>query len=119
MPFILRSKIDKMAENEPFPGKRSRRLVGKDNGSVALTVTDSNIEPDSKVGLHIHPNFEEAVLIMEGSIEGVIGDEVRTLAPGDVMLVPAGTKHAVNNRTNEAARVIHIIPTNAPVRFPA
>ena len=68
------------------------------------------------VPLHIHPNHEEAILIMEGNVEVVLGDEVRTLGPGDVLLAPAGIRHSAINRSAQPARVITIFPTTAPKR---
>ena len=113
MPYILR---DDVTEDEPFPGMHSRALVGKDRGSVGLTVANSALDPGAGVPLHIHPNHEEAILIMEGSVEGVLGDETRTLGPGDVLLAPAGVKHSAINRSGQPAKVITIFPTTAPQR---
>jgi quercetin dioxygenase-like cupin family protein len=113
MPYIQR---DEIVESEPFPGMHSKALVGKDNGSVSLTVANAGLEPGAGVPLHIHPNHEEAILILEGAVEGVLGEEVRTLGPGDVLLAPAGVKHSIINRSNRPARVITIFPTTAPKR---
>lgn len=113
MPYILG---DQTVESETFPGMHARALVGKDHGSVSLTVTNNALDTGAGVPLHIHPNHEEAILIMEGSVEGVLGDEVRTLGPGDTLLAPAGVKHSVINKSTQPARVITIFPTTAPQR---
>ena len=113
MPYIPR---DQIVESEPFPGMRSMALVGKEHGSVGLTVSNAGLEPSAGVPLHIHPHHEEAILIVEGNVEGVLGDEVRALVPGDVLLAPAGVKHSVINKSNQPARVITIFPTTAPKR---
>jgi len=113
MPYILR---DDIVESEPFPGMHSRALAGKDSGSVSLTVASSGLDTGAGVPLHIHPNHEEVILIMEGSVEGVLGEEVRTLGPGDVLVAPAGVKHSVINKSSQPARVITIFPTTAPKR---
>lgn len=113
MPYIHREDI---TEAEPFPGMHSKALVGKDNGGVSLTVTNAGLDPGGGVPLHVHPTHEEAILILEGNVEGVLGDEVRILKPGDALLAPAGVKHSVINRSDQPARVITIFPTTAPRR---
>jgi len=113
MPYIPR---DQIVESEPFPGMHSMALVGKEHGSVSLTVSNAGLDPGAGVPLHIHPHHEEAILIVEGNVEGVLGDEVRALVPGDVLLAPAGVKHSVINKSNQRARVITIFPTSAPKR---
>ena len=113
MPYILRGET---TESEPFPGMHTRALVSKDQGSVGLTVSNAALDAGAGVPLHIHPNHEEAILIMEGSVEGVLGDETRTLGPGDVLLAPAGVKHSAINKSGQPARVITIFPTTSPQR---
>ena len=113
MPYLLR---DETVESETFPGMHARALAGKDLGSVGLTVTNAGLDPGAGVPLHIHPNHEEAILIMEGNVKGVLGDEVRTLGPGDVLLAPAGVRHSAINRSDQPARVITIFPTTMPKR---
>lgn len=113
MPIIRRGQI---VESEPFPGMHSRAMVGKDTESVSLTVANNGLDPGAGVPSHIHPYHEEAILILEGSVEGILGDQVRTLGPGDVLLAPAGVKHSVINKSSGPARVITIFPTAQPSR---
>lgn len=113
MPIIRR---ERMVEGEPFPGMHSRALVGKGTESVSLTVANNRLDPGAGVPLHIHPYHEEAILVLDGSVEGVLGEQVHTLGPGDVLLAPAGVKHSVINRSDSPARVITIFPTTQPSR---
>jgi len=94
----------------------SRALVGKGTESVSLTVANNGLDPGAGVPLHIHPYHEEAILILEGSVQGVLGAQVLTLGPGDVLLAPAGVTHSVINKSNGPARVITIFPTTQPNR---
>lgn len=113
MPFISR---DKMIERERVPGMLSTNLVGKDHGGVSLMMTRAMLRPGAEVDVHTHSNCEEAVYVLEGSIEGLLGDETRALTEGDVMLVPAGVKHTIMNRSSQVARVVQVVPTIAPNR---
>lgn len=42
---------------------------------------------------HIHREHDEVIVVMEGAGEFRLGDEVREVRPGDVVVAPAGTVH--------------------------
>lgn len=107
---------EKAPVTQPFPGFQMRALVTKDQGAVSLTVNDVDLEQDGGVAMHIHPNHEEAILVVEGTPVFVLGDETRTLKPGDVCLAPAGVKHDMFNRSEQKAKVVTIFPTTDPQR---
>ena len=113
MPFISK---DAATVSDPYPGFHMWALVTKDQGAVALSVNDVDLDPDGGIAPHIHPTQEEAIVVLEGTPEFVLGDETRTLGPGDVLLAPAGVKHSMFNRSGQKARVITIFPTTAPQR---
>jgi quercetin dioxygenase-like cupin family protein len=50
-------------------------------------------EPGTTVKRHSHEHTEQAMLIVEGSVDVTIGDEVRTLGPGDTCVVNRGIEH--------------------------
>ena len=113
MPFLMGGQPP---PNTSPTGTRTSALVGKDNGAVGLTVLNAGIDPGAGLEPHIHPNYEEVFLVLEGEIEGLLGEETRTLGPGDALFAPAGTKHTVRNRSTEPAKVIAIYPTTSPKR---
>lgn len=49
--------------------------------------------PQGEVPLHSHPH-EQLGLIIEGELEMQIGDERRTLRPGDTYVIPGGITHS-------------------------
>lgn len=51
----------------------------------------------SEFGAHRHNGFEETFLIQSGTLRFLLGEEVIDLAPGDVVRVPAGTRHGYAN----------------------
>ena len=113
MPFVGK---DNTQVTDPFPGFHMRALATKDNGAVALSVNDVDLDPDGGIPPHIHPTHEEAIVILEGTLEFLLGDETRTVGPGDTILAPAGVKHSMFNRSGKKARAITIFPTTAPQR---
>jgi len=56
-------------------------------------------KPGARATTHIHPDTEEAMVIVEGTLEAVLGDEMVTLGPGDTVLAPAGVKHGFVNHS--------------------
>jgi len=64
-----------------------------------------------RVPRHIHPNTEEAMIILEGTLDVVLGNQRMTVGPGHVVLAPAGMVHGFLNRTQEPARLLFVFPT--------
>ena len=113
MPFVMK---DESQAGSSTPGTQSNTLVGKDNGGKNLTVVNAGIDPGAGLALHVHPNYEEAMLVVEGNIEAVLEGKTRILGPGDVLLAPAGAKHTITNQSDKPAKVLAIYPTTTPER---
>ena len=92
------------------PGVERHAIVDGTQGADSLSVGDVKIGPGSKAPTHFHPT-EEAMVILEGELEAVLGDEVITVKEGQTVLAPAGVKHGFSNRSGAPARVMAIFPT--------
>lgn len=90
-------------------GYRRRVLVNRDRGSGMITLGEAIVNPGSELPMHVH-KVEEVMVIMEGTATAVLGEETHTLKPGDVVLAPAGEKHALGNRGNQQMRFIFFYP---------
>lgn len=51
--------------------------------------------PGTTVARHAHPEAEQAMWIVEGSMRMTIGDETADLGPGDVVVVNRGIEHSL------------------------
>ncbi len=51
-----------------------------------------------------------AFLMLEGSIQMIVGDEVRTVRSGNTLLAPPGTPYKLVNNTWVPARLLRIFP---------
>jgi quercetin dioxygenase-like cupin family protein len=49
--------------------------------------------------LHRHHTVEELIFVSEGEVAVTIGEETRTLGPGDVAIMPRGIFHGTNTLT--------------------
>ena len=50
-----------------------------------------------------HPESEQTLLLLEGTLHAEVGDDERQLSAGAVVIIPAGTKHRFTNRGDAPA----------------
>ena len=100
-------------------GLEVREIVDAEHGTHALKIGEVTIAPNTRLPRHIHTNTEEAMVVLEGTLDAVVGRERMTIGPGDTVLAPAGTTHGFVNRSDEPARILFIFPTHAPDRVQA
>ena len=97
---------------------RQREQDRPSSGALSLYISHLEIGPGGRVTTHIHPDSEEAMVIVEGSLEAILGDQVVTLGEGDTVLAPAGVKHGFENRSGATARLLAIFPKTQFERVP-
>jgi quercetin dioxygenase-like cupin family protein len=56
--------------------------------------------------LHVHPHFDEAFYVLEGSLIFRAGDEVMTANPGALVYVPGDVPHTFAETSGRPARVL-------------
>ncbi len=54
-------------------------------------------EPGTTVRRHSHEHTEQLMAIVDGDVEMTIGDETRSLGPGDVAVVNRGVEHELRS----------------------
>ena len=45
---------------------------------------------------HYHPNDEQWVYMLEGRVAHLLGDEITTIGPGDLVYIPRNTVHGIS-----------------------
>ena len=101
---------DDRAKEVLAPGTERWALVDGDNGAESLSVGDLHLAPGASMRTHTHPT-EEAMVILEGELEAVLGDEKIPVTIGHTILAPPGVKHGFLNRSSQPARLMAIFPT--------
>ena len=88
MPFY------KIAEME---AKRSKvgSAVGKSVAGELLKVGVTTYQEGEGPPPHFHPNEEQFLLVLEGKLKMVLGDEERIIQPGDLVHIPRNIRHGV------------------------
>jgi len=75
-------------------------------GIDGVTVGMARIEPGAENPLHIHGNCSEIILLLSGSVEHVVGEEVVELTAGDVLIVPQAVPHQARSVGTTAAEMV-------------
>ncbi len=63
------------------------------------------VDPGGGVTPHIHPGLEERFEVLAGRPSFLAGRRWSDAAPGETVVVPAGTRHAYRNRGDEVAHI--------------
>ncbi|PKB72770.1 MAG: hypothetical protein BZY75_05335 [SAR202 cluster bacterium Io17-Chloro-G7] len=114
MPIIKRQ--DNITTESSSPGLEVRAIADAEHGTHALKIGEVTIAPNTRLPRHIHTNTEEAMIVLEGTLDVVVGRERMTISPGHTVLAPAGTTHGFVNRSTEPARILFIFPIHEPDR---
>ena len=94
-------------------GRRSRRFITKEAGAAILTIGELTMHHGSALRLHTHPT-DEAIILIEGSVQMVVGDESETVTPGHTLLAPPNTPHRLINNSGNDAKMYTVFPTDNP-----
>ena len=96
--------------DEPEPGIHRVTIVHRASGAGALTTRLVTIDPGVRTRLHWH-KVEEAMMVLEGEGQAVLGDETFPIKAGEALLGPAGIRHGFINTGS--------VPMRLAVAFPA
>ena len=67
-------------------------IVGPNNGATRLFIWCTTAQAGQVVGLHHHLG-EELIRVLYGKLRFRVGDQVRDIGPGEVVIVDPGTVH--------------------------
>ena len=96
--------------DQPESGISRVTIVHRGTGAGALTTRIVTIEPGTRTRPHWH-KVEEAMMVLEGEGQAVLGDEVMPIQAGETLLGPAGIHHGFINTGS--------VPIKLAVAFPA
>ncbi len=79
-------------EVEPFPGNFRTAMAGTKVGINRIRW----VHPTG-VQRHSHSDTEQVVIVIEGHLKWIIGEEEVILTPGDVAVIPQGVSHSAES----------------------
>ena len=87
----LKTDIRRLArENEDF----RREVITGPHSQVVLM----SVEPGSEIGDEVHEDVDQVLVFVDGTGEAVVDGQTSGVEPGDMVFVPAGTRHNFVNR---------------------
>lgn len=80
-----------------------------DTNAKELVVIEVTLTPGGGHAFHKHPQQEEVIYVVEGRVEQWLGQEKRSMGPGDSVFIHAGMVHASFNTTDRDAKLLAIL----------
>ena len=78
-------------------------------GARQLAVLEVTLLPGQGHNFHKHPKQEEAIYVIEGTVEQWLEQQKQMLQPGDVVFIPADTVHASFNTGDQAIKLLAVL----------
>ena len=85
-----------------------RTVLNTDGHSQVVAMT---LQAGEDIGAEVHPHNDQVLIFTEGTARAEVGGDVRDVAAGDLVVVPAGTEH---NFTNTGDGVLRLLTIYAP-----
>lgn len=95
--------------DHPQPGLRRVTVVHRGTGAGALTMRIVTVEPGVETRLHWH-KVEEAMMVLEGEGQAILGDEVMPIRGGETLLGPARLRHGFINSGSRPMKLVVAFP---------
>jgi len=67
-----------------------------------------HVNPGAKLSLQMHYKRAEHWVVVNGTATTTNGEEILTLKEGDSTYIPVGTRHGLENKTNEQLEIIEV-----------
>lgn len=106
--------IEEVSELDPSASLRFGFPLSGADGTASTSVVYFEIEPGNRLSRHAD-SAEEVLIVLEGEVEALVGDERAVLRAGGVAVVPATVPHEVRNAGRGTARMAGVFSSAAVV----
>ena len=104
--FITVSTMERDQMDWGVMGRASRPAT---TGARDLVVIEVTLETGQGHAFHKHPDQEEVIYVIDGTIEQWIGQEKQLLSSGDSAFIGADVVHASFNDSGSSAKLLAIL----------
>ena len=88
-------------QTDIFPWGKLEWYARKSLNGTDITLGFCHINPKTENAMHLHPNCDEVLYVIEGSITHRLNGEEITMNAGDSLLIPQGAAHNAFNTENK------------------
>jgi quercetin dioxygenase-like cupin family protein len=114
---VEQSAEQNLVQDPGFKQRFGFRRFRDEDGADVLEVSVW-VEPGGGVPAHAHPAMEERFHVKSGTAQFLAGRKWVSAGPGETVVVPAGTRHAYRNRSDDVAHFIcHARPPSTLQEF--
>ena len=99
---------DGTAIADPVEGEVTFKARALESGG-ALTVFERELAPGAAVPEHAYEAQEEALYVLAGDVRVRLGEHTYQCAAGAFLLIPRGTRHAIDCDGDAPARVLAVL----------
>jgi len=101
---------DYAVEEMPW-GRLVWQIAGDLGNSETMTVGRCILEAGQANSRHVHPDCDEVLEVLTGSIVHTWDDQEVAMERGDTISIPAGVKHNARNVGSETAELLIVFST--------
>lgn len=108
--LIKASEVDR----QQWPGMGDLGFISNSFDTTRNLLADLVFAPGDGFNFHHHPNQEEVLYLMEGTLEVWVEKDKATMSPGDTLYFPAGSVHAAFNVSDRPAKMYVVLSPPIP-----
>jgi uncharacterized cupin superfamily protein len=100
----------------PTPGEAYKpEILTSEQGAKSLGGLFGLVPPGTPGVYHFHRNRESVIIIVSGEATEIVEGKEISVKAGDILFIPSGEKHALENRSNRDVRYFEFF-THPPVK---
>ena len=103
---LFRGNVFDFLQKQPLPYEENFSSIPL---ARSETQSASLVQIRQKLSLHYHILSEEIVYVLKGRGIMTVGKEARPIQPGDVIAIPRGVAHGVENRSPEPLVAVSVM----------
>lgn len=108
--MVKSSKDVEVEDVEGAEGITIQKLIVEKHGSKNIRMRKFTMKPGAWMVLHEHENIEHLQYFLKGHVKLTMGDEVYDVKKDDIVFIPVGAAHKYENKWDEDAQFLCIIP---------
>lgn len=104
----ISSAVSAVPDNAPLYEERPWGAFWSLDRGATHQVKRIRVSPNGRLSLQYHHHRAERWVVIEGTATITVNEEVATVQPGSVVMIPKGAVHRLENLTNAPVEIIEV-----------